>query len=37
MDAINAATVAAPVKMGEPVIRNILNTGVDICASRTIE
>ncbi len=37
MEVINTTTVTAPVNMGDPVIKNILNTGVDICSSRTIE
>ena len=37
MAVINKTAVKAPVKMGEAVIRNILDTGVDICSSRTIK
>lgn len=37
MDVINSTVATAPLKMGEPVIKNILDTGVDICSSRTVE
>ena len=37
MNVINACTVKAPVRTGEVLIENILNTGVNICSSRTIE
>ncbi|MCF7832310.1 MAG: DUF1667 domain-containing protein [Candidatus Marinimicrobia bacterium] len=37
MEVINTCTVKAPIIIGEPVIKNILNTGVDICSSRTVE
>jgi CxxC motif-containing protein len=36
MKEINACRVSAPLQMGAVVIKNILNTGVDICSSRTI-
>lgn len=36
MDVINNATAHAPLKMGDAVIKNILETGVDVCASRTL-
>ncbi|MEA2077014.1 MAG: DUF1667 domain-containing protein [Candidatus Marinimicrobia bacterium] len=37
MKVINACSVKAPVGTGQAVIKNILDTGVDICSSRTIE
>lgn len=37
MKVINTCTVKAPVGTGEALIKNILDTGVDICSSRTIE
>ena len=37
MNVVNAAEISAPIKMWDIVIRNILNTGVDMCASRTVE
>jgi len=33
---INNASVKTPVKMGDVIIKNILNSGVDIVASRTV-
>ncbi len=36
MDAINAALVTAPVKRGEPVIKNVLNLGVDVIATSNV-
>lgn len=36
MNVINGKTAKAPLKMGEVVIKNILDTGVDVCSSRTI-
>lgn len=37
MDVINSTVAKAPLSVGDPVIKNILDTGVDICASRTVE
>lgn len=37
MKEINGHQIHAPVKMGEVVIENILNTGVDIIATRSIQ
>ena len=37
MDVINSVVAKAPLQVGDPVIKNILDTGVDICASRTIK
>ena len=37
MKVINGCTVKAPVITGQALIKNILDTGVDICSSRTIE
>lgn len=37
MKVINSCTVKAPVITGQALIKNILDTGVDICSSRTIE
>ncbi len=37
MKEINAHRASAPIEMGAIVIKNILNTGVDICSSRTVE
>jgi CxxC motif-containing protein len=37
MDAINQVTVQAPVHTGDVVLSNILGTGVDVVAARTIE
>lgn len=37
MDVINKAAVKAPVKIGDIVIENILNTGVDIVATNNAE
>jgi CxxC motif-containing protein len=36
MKIINSTTAIAPLKMGDIVIKNILDTGVDVCSSRTI-
>jgi len=36
MKEINKITVSAPIKTGEIIIKNVLNTGVDIAASRSI-
>lgn len=36
MELINKAEVKAPIKVGQVIIRNILDTGVDIIASRTM-
>lgn len=36
MEAINAALVTAPVKRGEPVIKNVLNLGVDVIATSNV-
>jgi len=37
MKVINATCVKAPVTIEQVVIKNILNTGVNICSSRTVE
>lgn len=37
MDAIRAANAAAPVKIGDVIISNVANTGVDIIAAKDIE
>ncbi|MFA6618425.1 MAG: DUF1667 domain-containing protein [Candidatus Neomarinimicrobiota bacterium] len=37
MDVINRSIAEAPVKMGDVLIKNILDTGADICASRSID
>jgi len=37
MAEINKVKVNAPIKMGEVIIKNILNTGVDIIASRSMK
>ncbi len=37
MKVINSCTVKAPVIIEQALIKNILDTGVDICSSRTIE
>ncbi|MFP4077905.1 MAG: DUF1667 domain-containing protein [Bacillota bacterium] len=37
MDAINKAVVQAPVKVGDVVIENVCDTGVDIVATRSVE
>ena len=37
MKVINDVCVEAPVKMGDIIIENLLNTGVNVVASRTIE
>ncbi len=34
---INKVKVIAPVKMGDVIIKNVLNTGVDIIASRSMK
>jgi len=36
MKVINTAEVEAPVKEGEVILKNILNTGVDLVASRSM-
>jgi CxxC motif-containing protein len=36
MDVINTTTAHAPFEMGDVLIKNILDTGVDVCSSRTI-
>lgn len=36
MAVINTTNAHAPVKMGDVLIQNILDTGVDVCSSRTI-
>ncbi|WP_297419837.1 DUF1667 domain-containing protein [Clostridium sp.] len=36
MEEINKATVSAPVRVGDIVIKNVLETGVDIVATRSI-
>ncbi len=37
MQVINSTMACAPLKMGDVVIKNILDTGVDVCASRTFD
>jgi len=37
MKAINAVTLEAPVKMGDIIIADLLGTGVDVLASRSME
>ena len=37
MKKINTCMAKAPIKVGDIVIKNILDTGVNICSSRTIE
>lgn len=37
MDIINSTVVNAPIKMGEIIIKNILDTGVNIIASRDMD
>ena len=37
MQVINTAAAQVPLKMGDAVIKNILDTGVDVCASRTLD
>ncbi|MHA1974034.1 MAG: DUF1667 domain-containing protein [Candidatus Hodarchaeales archaeon] len=37
MDLVATKTVEAPVKMGEVLITNVLDTGVDIVATRSLE
>lgn len=37
MDEIRKMVIQAPVKMGDVIIKNILNTGVDMIASRSTE
>jgi CxxC motif-containing protein len=37
MSAINKVTIKAPIKIRDVVIKNVLNLGVDIIATRTIE
>lgn len=36
MDIINKTCVNTPIKMGDVIIKNILNTGIDIIASKSI-
>ncbi len=36
MQEINKTSVFAPVKMGDVIIKNVLNTGIDIIASRSM-
>ena len=36
MKVLNTTVASAPLKMGDIVIKNILDTGVDVCSSRTI-
>ncbi|MCT4607469.1 MAG: DUF1667 domain-containing protein [Marinisporobacter sp.] len=36
MEKINTIEVEAPVKMGDVIIHNILNTGVDVVATKTM-
>ncbi len=37
MDEINKAKAVAPVKMGDVIIENVLGTGVDVVASRSMD
>lgn len=37
MEEINRISVTAPVKMGDVVLSNVLDTGVDIIAARTMD
>lgn len=37
MEEINKVTVAAPVKRGDVIIKNVLETGVDVVATRGME
>lgn len=37
MDEINKVVVDAPVKMGDVIIENVLDTGVDVVASRSMD
>ena len=37
MDKISDFSIKAPIKMGEIVLPNVLNTGIDIVATRTLE
>lgn len=37
MEEINKVTAKAPIKVGDVIIANVLDTGVDIVAGRTIE
>ena len=37
MDEITKVTVKAPIKIGDVIIKNVLNTGVDIVATKDIE
>lgn len=37
MDEINKVVVEAPVKMGDIIIENVLDTGVDVVASRSMD
>lgn len=37
MEELNQVVVTAPIHMGEVVIENILNTGVDVVASRSMK
>ena len=37
MDEITRVTVKAPIKIGDVIIKNVLNTGVDIVATKDIE
>ena len=37
MKIINSITVLAPIKLGDIIIKNILNTGIDLVATRSME
>lgn len=37
MEVINKAEVAAPAKVGQVIIKNLLDTGVDVVATRSME
>ena len=37
MKVINSITVKAPIKCGDIIIKNILNTGIDLVATRSME
>lgn len=37
MKVINSITVTAPIKCGDIIIKNILNTGIDLIATRSME
>ena len=37
MKEINKVTVSAPIKVGEIIIKNLLDTGIDVAATRSME